>query len=76
MSTTKKKAPAKHGSKKSEPAAGAKKPWEQEPPKTSAKHTTLSPSAKAAAKRSAKKAGRPYPNLVDNMHAASESKKS
>jgi len=30
----------------------------------------LSPSRKAAAKAMAEKAGRPYPNLVDNMRAA------
>ena len=34
------------------------------------KHTKLSPAKKAAAKAAAKKAGRPYPNLVDNMRAA------
>ena len=34
----------------------------------------LSPSAKAGAKRAAEKAGRPYPNLVDNMRAARRSK--
>lgn len=33
-------------------------------------HKKLSPSKKAAAKAMAKKAGRPYPNLVDNMRAA------
>jgi hypothetical protein len=30
----------------------------------------LTPSQKAKAKASAKKAGRPYPNLVDNAKAA------
>ena len=30
----------------------------------------LSPAKKASAKAAAKKAGRPYPNLVDNMRAA------
>lgn len=30
----------------------------------------LSPQQKASAKRTAKAAGRPYPNLVDNMNAA------
>ncbi len=30
----------------------------------------LSPAKKAAAKAAAKKAGRPYPNLIDNMAAA------
>lgn len=30
----------------------------------------LSPAKRASAKAAAKKAGRPYPNLVDNMRAA------
>ena len=35
-------------------------------------HTKLSSKSKAKAKRSAKRAGRTYPNLVDNMNAAKE----
>jgi hypothetical protein len=46
--------------------------WESKNPKK--KSTPLSSSQKTAAKARAKKAGRPYPNLVDNM-AASRSKK-
>lgn len=57
--------------------ASAQAPWNRRNPKEgsgqSAKH--LSPQQKAAAKRAAKKAGRPYPNLVDNMHAAEAAKK-
>lgn len=34
------------------------------------KHKKLSPEKKAAAKAAAKKAGRPYPNLIDNMRAS------
>jgi len=34
------------------------------------KSKPLSPGKKAAAKRAAKAAGRPYPNLIDNMRAA------
>lgn len=34
------------------------------------KHKTLSPAKKAAAKAAAKRAGRPYPNAVDNIRAA------
>jgi len=34
------------------------------------KPTKLSPKSKASAKAKAKKAGRPYPNLVDNATAA------
>lgn len=50
-------------------AAMAKKPfWEKQPPK--GKGGKLNPSQKAKAKASAKAAGRPYPNLVDNAKAA------
>ena len=49
----------------------AKKPvWEKPRPKGLGKSTPLSPKKKAAAKAAAKKAGRPYPNLVDNLRAA------
>ncbi len=44
-------------------------PWKKKAPKGT-KHTKLTPAQKAAAKRAAEKAGRPYPNLVDNMRAA------
>jgi hypothetical protein len=33
-------------------------------------HKKLSPKKKAAAKAAAKAAGRPYPNLIDNMRMA------
>ena len=36
-------------------------------PNPAKKHKKLSPAKKAAAKASAKKAGRPYPNLIDNL---------
>jgi hypothetical protein len=51
------------------PQKKARVPWKKAPPK-SASHTTLSGVQKATAKRHAKAAGRPYPNLVDNMNAA------
>ena len=35
---------------------------------------SLTPDQKTSAKRSAKKAGRPYPNLVDNAAAARKKK--
>ena len=54
---------------KSTKSANRKAPWKKAAPK-SASHTHLSPAQKARAKRSAKRAGRPYPNLVDNMQAA------
>lgn len=42
----------------------AKPFWEKPGPKRKSK--PLSPAQKAAAKKRAKAAGRPYPNLVDN----------
>ena len=47
--------------------------WKRTAP-AKAKHHALSPAKKAAAKRRAKRAGRPYPNLVDNMRAARKKK--
>ncbi len=44
--------------------------WDKARPKNLGPSKKLSPSAKAAAKARAKAAGRPYPNLVDNMRAA------
>jgi len=46
-----------------------KKPvWETKNPNKKSKK--LSPAKKAAAKAAAKKVGRPYPNLIDNMRAS------
>ena len=42
--------------------------WDK--PNPAKKHKTLSPAKKAAAKAAAKKAGRLYPNLIDNMRMA------
>lgn len=44
--------------------------WDKPRPKDLGKPKKLSPAKKASAKAAAKKAGRPYPNLVDNMRAA------
>jgi len=52
-----------------------KKPWNKKNPKAKKKRTKMTPAQKAAAKRRAKKAGRPYPNLVDNMAVKKKSKK-
>jgi hypothetical protein len=41
--------------------------WDKPNPKK--KSTPLTPAQKAKAKATAKKAGRPYPNLVDNAAA-------
>ena len=48
-------------------------PWEHAAPRGT-RSKSLTPAAKAAAKRRAKAAGRPYPNLVDNMQAAKRQK--
>lgn len=48
-----------------------KKPvWEKPRPKELGKPKALTPAKKAKAKAMAKAAGRPYPNMVDNMRAA------
>jgi hypothetical protein len=44
--------------------------WNKPRPKGLGKPKALTPAKKAKAKAAAKKAGRPYPNLVDNMRAA------
>lgn len=51
------------------PRADSTPPWKKKKP-ASAKKTKLSEAAKAAARARAAKAGRRYPNLVDNMWAA------
>ena len=44
--------------------------WNKPRPKNLGKSKALTPAKKAAAKKAASAAGRPYPNLVDNMRAA------
>lgn len=44
--------------------------WDKPRPKELGKPKKMSPAKKASAKSMAKAAGRPYPNLVDNMRAA------
>ena len=57
--------------------AKTKAPWDRANPKTGdgQPHHPLTPAQKASAKRHAKAAGRPYPNLVDNMREARAAKK-
>lgn len=52
-------------------------PWEHANPKPARGEKTrhLTPAQKASAKRAAKKAGRPYPNLVDNMRVAAKARR-
>ena len=47
----------------------AKKPQVWDKPNPKKKSTPLTSGQKSAAKARAKAAGRPYPNLVDNMRA-------
>lgn len=44
--------------------------WEKKRPKGLGKPKGLTPEQKRKAMRAAAKAGRPYPNLIDNMRAA------
>jgi hypothetical protein len=55
----------------------SKTPWDRSNPRKKAGKPArhLTPAQKRSAKASAKRAGRPYPNLVDNMRVAAESKK-
>jgi hypothetical protein len=48
-------------------------PWKKAAPSKS-KHKALTPAQKSAAETRAKKAGRSYPNLVDNMWASKKAK--
>lgn len=47
-----------------------KQVWGKPRPKSLGPSKKLAPAQKASAKAAAKKAGRKYPNLVDNMRAA------
>jgi hypothetical protein len=44
--------------------------WDKPRPKSLGKPKKMSPAKKAKAKALAKAAGRPYPNLIDNMKAS------
>ena len=44
--------------------------WDKPAPKGKGKGKPMTPAQKANAKKMAKNAGRPYPNLVDNMRAS------
>jgi len=47
-----------------------KEVWDKKRPKGLGKPKSLTSAQKRNAMRAAKKAGRPYPNLIDNMRAA------
>ena len=55
--------------------AAQKAPWKKRNPKQKGEHEKLSPAEKAAAKENAKKAGRPYPKLIDNMMVTAKRKR-
>ena len=50
------------------------KPWNKNNPKPKNKRTKMTPAQVKSARARAKKAGRPYPNLVDNMAVKKQSK--
>ena len=50
--------------------ASGGKVWEKKRPKSLGKPKKLDKAQKRSAKAAAKAAGRPYPNLIDNMRAA------
>lgn len=54
---------------------GSVKPvWDKARPKSLGKSKPLSPAQKAKAKATAAAAGRPYPNMIDNIRAAKKGK--
>ncbi|MCS3810307.1 DNA-binding protein [Xanthomonas sp. 4461] len=63
-----KSASARSTAKKREAKASA--PWKKPNPKRASRSSSLSPAQKTQARQRAKAAGRPYPNLVDNMAVA------
>lgn len=48
--------------------------WDKKRPASAGTTKPLTSEAKSSAKAAASRAGRPYPNLVDNMRAARKSK--
>jgi hypothetical protein len=54
--------------------SGGETPWERKRP-AGTKKTTLTPESRHKARTRARAAGRKYPNLVDNMWAATEQRK-
>lgn len=52
----------------------AKAVWEKPRPKSLGKSKKLTPAQKSKAKAAAAAAGRPYPNMIDNIRAAKKGK--
>jgi hypothetical protein len=61
--------------KTSSKSAKRKAPWKKSAPSGS-RHTRLSSADKSKARQAAKRAGRRYPNLVDNMRVAAAKRSS
>jgi len=54
----------------------AKKPiWKSKNPKPKSKRRKMTEAERAKAKRTARAAGRPYPNMVDNLRAMKKKKR-
>ena len=51
------------------------KPWDRKNPAGPGGHVKLTPEQIEQAKARAEAAGRPYPNLVDNMFVAAQARK-
>jgi hypothetical protein len=51
------------------------KPWDKKNPRKPGEHKALTPAQIEEAKERAEKAGRRYPNLVDNMYVAAKARK-
>ena len=49
--------------------------WEQKNPKPKSKRRKMTKAEQSKAKRTAKAAGRPYPNMVDNLRAMKKKRK-
>lgn len=49
--------------------------WDKPRPKGLGPSKKMSPEQKASAKAMAEKAGRPYPNMIDNIRASMKGKK-
>ena len=65
---------AKAASKRTKRSKSGEAPWKEDNPKPKSARKPLSPAQKTDAKKRATKAGRPYPNLVDNMAVAKKKK--
>lgn len=54
---------------------GTAKPWQRRNPKSRGERVVLTVESKVAARQRAARAGRRYPNLIDNLWAAERQKR-